>query len=311
MADTSEKASTFTYVAAILAVSIIAAGGFMYLQSGKSDAADTSQLALAAVSQGIVLHARDALAGDSIGFARLQTDLTKLRSLRRTSPAQQGSRQLWDQLEQHAEAILARREALEAIISAAATARTSTPGFLIAADDLLNESGATAAIQQFQQRSVDLQRSLDDLLTDDDPATLAAAIAGHITYLRQVVDALAGADSELDVAPLDDASREATLVPLIGSLANLEIQVNLALVGTGQLDGLQADIDGMSAAAASLFDAVSSTSSGSSLPLFLAKPVIWQGMLGLALLMLVVLYVLHSKSAVFERPARVQAEQND
>ena len=200
---------------------------------------------------------------------------------------------------------------MEAIITAAATAGTSTPGFLIAADNLLNESGATAVIQQFQQRSVDLQRLLDDLLTDDDPATLAAAIAGHITYLRQVVDALAGADSELDVAPLDDASREATLVPLIRSLANLETQVKQALVGAGQIDGLQADIDGMGAVAASLFDAISSTSSGSSLPLFLAKPVIWQGMLGLALLMLVVLYILHSKSAVFEITARVQAEQND
>ena len=78
-----------------------------------------------------------------------------------------------------------------------------------------------------------------------------------------------------------------------------------------RLEGLQADTDGMNAAAASLFDAASSTSSGSSLPFFLANPIIWQGMLGLALLMLVVLYVLHSKSAIFERTARVQAEQND
>jgi twitching motility protein PilJ len=311
MADTSKKASTFTVAAAMLAVLIIAAGGFMYLQSGKSDVADTSQLALAALSQGIVLHARDGLAGDSNGFEHLQTDLAELRSLRRTSPAQQGSRQFWDQLEQHADAILERREALEAIITAARTADTSTPDFLIAADDLLNESGATAVIQQFQQRSVDLQRSLGDLLIDDDPATLAAAIAEHITYLRQVVDALAGADSVLDVAPLDAASREATLVPLIGSLANLETQVNQALVGAGQLDGLQADTDGMNAAAASLFDAASSAASGSSLPRFLANPVIWLGMLGLALLMLVVLYVVHSKSAIFEMTARVQAEQND
>ncbi len=311
MADTSKKASTFTVAAAMLAVLIIAAGGFMYLQSGKSDGADTSQLALAALSQGIVLHARDALAGDADGFEHLQTDLAELRSLRRTSPAQQGSRQLWDQLEQHADAILERRDALEAIITAARTADTSTPGFLTAADDLLNESGATAVIQQFQQRSVDLRRSLGDLLIDDDPATLAAAIAEHITYLRQVVDALAGADSVLDVAPLDAASREATLVPLIGSLANLETQVNQALVGAGQLEGLQADTDGMNAAAASLFDAASSAASGSSLPRFLANPVIWLVMLGLALVMLVVLYVVHSKSAIFEMTARVQAEQND
>ena len=311
MADTSKKASTFTYATAILAVLIMAASGVMYLQSGRSDGADTSQLALAAMSQGIVLHARDALAGESNGFQRLQTDLGELRSLQQSSPAQQGSRQLWDQLEQHADAILERREALEAIITAAATADVSTPGFLIAADDLLIESGSTAVIQQFQQRSADLQRLLGGLLTADDPATQAAVIAEHITYLRQVVDALAGADSELDVAPLDDAVREATLVPLVGSLAALETQINQALVGAGQLDGLQADMDGMNAAANSLFDAASSTSSGSSLPLFLAKPVIWQGMLGLALLTLFVLFVLHSKSAVFERTARVQAEQND
>lgn len=311
MADNSSKSSIFTYTASILAVLIIAAAGFMYLQSSERGGADTSQLTLAALSQGIALHARDAIAGDANAFQRLETDLNQLRSLRRSSTGSPGNRQSWDQLEQGADGILGRREALEAIIAAAATADSGTPALLTAADDLLLESGSTAVIQQFQQRSVELQRSLGGLLNSNDPATDAAAIAGHIVFLRQVVDALAGAGSELDVAPLDDATREATLVPMIQTLAEIEAQVNQALVGTGQLEGLKADLDSINGAAAALFEATSSISSSSSLPLFLSRPVIWQAMLGMALLMLIVLLVLQSKSAIYEETARIQAEQND
>ncbi len=308
MAENSKNSSTFTVVTAILAVLILAAAALMYLQPGKGDGVDARQLTLAALSQGIALHAGDALAGGTNGFQRLEADLNELRSLRGSTS---GARKQWDQLSLGANAILERRESLQAINSAASFVEQRTPGLLAAADELLNESGATAVIQQFQQRAVALQRAIADLAGSADPATASADIAVNLVFLRQVVDALSGGDSELDVAALNASVIESTLTPMAADLADIESQINQALSGIDALDGLQADIDAVNSAAGLLYDATVSGRSGSSLPAFLAQPFIWLGMLGAALISLLVLFVLHSKSAVFEQTARIQAAQND
>jgi len=61
MAETSNNSSTFTYVAVLLAVLIVAAAGLMYVQSGSSGGTDSSQSTFAALSQGIPLHVGEAL----------------------------------------------------------------------------------------------------------------------------------------------------------------------------------------------------------------------------------------------------------
>lgn len=308
MAENSKNASTFKVITAILVVLILAAAALMYLQPGKGDGVDASQLTLAVLSQGIPLHANDALAGGASGFQRLEADLNELRSLRGSTS---GARKQWDQLSRGANAVLERRASLQAIHNAAAFVEQGMPRLLTAADDLLDESGATAIIQQFQQRGAALQRALSDLQHSADAATAAADIATNLVFLRQVIDALSAADSDLDVAALNAGIIEATLTPMAADLAEIELQINQALSGIDALDGLRADIDAVNAAASSLYDAALSGASRSSLPAFLAQPIIWLGMLGAALILLLVLFVLYSKSAVFEQMARVQAEQND
>ena len=308
MAETSNRSSIFTYVTAVLAVLIVAAAGIMHLQSSKGGGADST---LAALSQGIPLHTSRALAGDTNGLQSLESDLSQLRSLRRSTTGLPGGRSNWDQLAKGADAILSRRESLASIIEASSFVDQRMPGLLVDAEALLNGSGAIAVIQQFQQRGVHAQRALGDLLTRDDPSIVAANISADLIFMRQVIDALSGADSDLDVVAVSDALRDETLLPLAEKFSNIETQVNEALDGIGALDGLRADIDAMNVAGQSIFDAAYAGPASSSLLGFLTRPAVWLGLFGAALLLVVVLYVLHAKSAVFEETARVQAEQND
>jgi len=308
MAENSKNSTTFTAVTAVLVVLIMAAAALMYLQPGKVDGGDARQLMLTALAQGIPLHASDAIAGGAAEFDRLEADLNVLRPIRGSAS---GDRKQWDQLTQGASAILERRASLQAINSASSLAAQRMPRLLAAADDLLNESVAEALMQQFKQRGIALQRSLSDLRDSADPATVSAEIAANLAFLRQVINALSGDDSELDVAALDAGVIESTLTPMEADLADIESQVDQALGGIAALDGLQTDIDAVKSAASILYGRAFAESSESSLHGILAQPVIWLGMLGIALILLLALFVLHSKSAVFEKTARVQAAQND
>ncbi|NOX69572.1 MAG: methyl-accepting chemotaxis protein [Gammaproteobacteria bacterium] len=308
MAENSKNSSTFTVVTALLAILILAAAALMYLQPGKSDGGDARQLMLAALAQGIPLHASEAIAGGAAEFERLEADLNALRPLRGLTS---GARQHWDQLTQGANAIVERRASLQAINSASSLVEQRMPGLLAAADNLLNESGPTALLQQFKQRTIALRRSLDDLRDSADPATVSADITANLAFLRQLVNALSGGGGEPNVTAMDAGVIESTLAPMAADLADIESQVAQALSGIAALNGLQTDIDAMKTAARVLYGAAFSKSSESSLHGLLAQPVIWFGMLGIAMVLLLALFRLHAKSAVFEKTARIQAEQND
>jgi twitching motility protein PilJ len=311
MAETSDSSSTFTYIAAFLAVLITAAAGLMYLQNDSSGSGDGSRTAFAALSQAMPLHAGEVLSGDAEGLQRLDADLGQWRSLRGLVSAAPGKRSDWEQLTEGTEAFLARRDSLQAVIDAASVARQGMPGLLTASDELLGQSGATAAIQQFQQRGVALRRALADMLMSADQAAAATSIDANLTYMRGLLDALSGADSELDVAALPAAAIAATLTPLSADFSVIESSVRTALANTDSLAGLTTDVATLNAAARSIYTAAGRTSSTSSSLGVFASPLIWQGLLGVALLLILVLYVLHSKSAVYEITARVQAAQND
>ena len=116
----NDKSSTFTILAAALAVSIIAAAGLLYLQSGNSAVSAGNAPALAAVSQAIPLHVSHALAGDPEGFNRLAADVDRLAALRggSSSLGLPGGAAAWDDLERDAAAVMGRRADIEAITDA-------------------------------------------------------------------------------------------------------------------------------------------------------------------------------------------------
>jgi twitching motility protein PilJ len=141
----------------------------------------------------------------------------------------------------------------------------------------------------------------------------ANAISADVAFLRSVVNGLNGDASELDIRPLNAESRETAIVPLLGHVANLEEQSAALGANIGALSGLDNTQAELAATANSLLQSAF-TSSGSSISILLASlntPWIPIGLVGLAVLLVLGLQILHGKSAIFERTAKEQAQQNE
>jgi twitching motility protein PilJ len=315
MARNTDKSSTFTILAALLAVSLLAGAGVTYFDTSGGNSGGGSA-ALAAVSQAIPLHATHAANGIADGFSKLESDLQKLAGLRRSTSALglPGGAATWDAIEQHASSILGRRADIEAIASASAAIDAQMPGMLAASDELLNRSGATAIVQEFQRRGAAVQMAMTALASSvvgGTAATTSQAISADMIYLRMVADALGGSATNLDVTPLDGPTRDSVLAPIVQTLGDMENQVQAALNAAGNLDGLATSLAGVSGAAATLMENEFSSIGGADGGGLLPQPWLTLGILGVALLLLIGLVVLYSKSAIFEKTSREQGEQNE
>jgi len=312
MTSKTENASTFKTLAAVLALCLLGAALITWLQATNPAAGGSARSVLAGLSQAVVLHADQALGGDSQGLALLEADLERLAESRRGAAAlsMPGGSGSWLNLEQHARAILAQRASIETIHAAAAFALERRPSLLAAAEQLLDHSASIVLIQDFQQRVARLPQALSELSGQVDAESAAALIALDLSFLRQLAEALSGANTELDVAPVDDTVREVTLVPLISELGEIEARVNEAVSAAPSLLGMQDHLNALSAIGAELLESQFS-SAGSGGAGLLGQPWLPLGLLALALLILIALFVLHSRASVFERSSKEQSEQNE
>ena len=312
MADKTENASTFKSLAGILALCLMFAAAIMYWQAGMQASSSPSRPVLAALSQAIPLHAKDAIGGDNAGFGLLDEDLIRLAAARQNTSllGMPGGTGTWQALEEHARAVLEKRVDIEKINNAAVFVAQHTPTMLSATDELLQRSGSTVLIQEFQRRAANLRDVLSGLSGESDLQTATAMIADDLAFLRLVTDALSGAATELDVTPLDTTAREITLVPLISELTDIEVQVNEAVSAASTLSGIGDHLNSLSDIASGLLESQFSGSQAQSGG-FLKQPWLPLGLLGAGLLLLLGLLVLHSKAAVFERSSKEQSEQNE
>jgi twitching motility protein PilJ len=313
MARQTDRSPAFLIIALALGLCVIGTAGLLYLRSAESGSSDSATAALAAISQAIPLHAVAAASGDVESFPRLEDDVRRLNALRDNlpMPAIPGGAAAWDELTHHAEAIVAKRGAVEAVVTASAFVDERMPRMLAASDDLLGASGSTAVIQEFQKRGTAVQNRLALLAADsgtDDAESIAATIATDMVYLRMVTDALSGVDTNLDVTPLDDATRELALVPIISQLMDIEARVGAAT--EADLSGLGASLAGIAAVSDGLLDAEFSEA-GAGGGGILGHPMLPFALLGLSLLLVIGLIVMHLRTSVSEQTSREQAEQNE
>jgi len=305
MAKKTDNASTFKLVAGVGALLLIGAAALVFMQAG---AGNSGAPELAALSQAIPSQAERALNGEEGAFDQLDTSIQKVASLRRGVSL--GRSADWQQLESQASAILANRPDIEALHASASSLAAAAQTVLDGSNELLDRSGSTAVIQEFQQRADRIRQAAAAL-----PAAgegVANEVAEHVAFLRDVANGLGGETSELDIRPLDAEGREAALVPLLGGIATLEEQSASMSANIAQMSGLTATSTQLSASADQLLgSAFGSSGGGGILPAALNIPWIPVGMIALAVLLLLGLQMLHNKSAVFERAAREQAEQNE
>jgi twitching motility protein PilJ len=309
MANTAETSSMFRIAAATTAVLLIVAAALTFFQGAGGNA---QAVELAALSQAIPNQAGAALQGADGGFDKLDASLQRLAQLRRSvGPVVPGASSEWQQLESRAAAILAGRSGVEALTNAAASLNKDVTSILELSNELLDRSGATAVVQEFQLRAARIAQMAPGLATNLQAATTAAGIADDAGFLRTVANALAGDDTEFDIRPLNDEGREVVLLPLAGHLDNLEAQVERISSSIGQVGDLAAAHAELRSSAATLGNAFAGAESGSPLPGFLQIPWIPLGLIALALVLVVVLMLLNARSSKFETAAKIQAEQND
>jgi twitching motility protein PilJ len=303
MAKKTDTTSVFRMIALLIAVSLLGAIALVYLQAqgGGGSAAE-----LAAVSQSIPARTADAVAGRTGAFDVLERNVGRLAALRRGGGVP-GSSADWQQLEARASAILARRPALEAVNGIG----HSTTAILELSNELLTRSGSTAAVQEFQRRAANVAAMGEGLATDADPAATAVTMAEDVAYLRAVSNALAGAESELDIAALDEEGQAVVLEPLAGHISNLEAQVEAVTSNVGQLAGLDAAQAEVVAAANKLANAFAGSGAGGFLPAFLMTSWIPVGFMLFAIVLVAALVILNVRMATFERLAQDQGEQNE
>ena len=309
MANKTDTSSIFRIVAIVTATLLLAAAVLTYFQAdgGSGQAAE-----LAALSQSIPSQAGRAIAGEEGGFDKLDASLKHLAQLRRSAGRSvSGSSSQWQQLESRAAAIVAKRDDVEALTDAGNVIETTATAMLELSNELLDRSGSTAVIQDFQQRVARIGRAATGLASNPKAATVATGIANDAVFLRTVADALGGETTELDVRPLNDEGKEVALVPLVSLLAELETQADRISSSVGQVSGLADVHEELVASAETLSSGFSGAKSASPLPSMLQTPWIPLGLIGLAILLVVGLLVLNSRSSHFETTAKVQAEQNE
>ena len=305
MANKTDNASTFKLVAGLAALMLLVAGALVYLQA--LDGGDASASELAALSQAIPSQAARALDGEAGAFDQLDASIRKVASLRRGVSL--GRSADWQQLESQASAMLAKRQEVEAVSTAAGQAVTDATAILEGSNGLLDRSGATAIMQEFQQRADRIRQTTTALPAGGE--TAASAISEDVAFLRNVANGLAGGASNLDLRPLNAAGQESLLEPLLGSIDSLEDQSATISANLSQVNELVATQSQLVASANQLLETAFDSSRGGMLPGVLNIPWLPIGLVGLALLLIIGLQVLHSKSAIFERKAREQAEQNE
>ncbi len=305
MATKTDNSSAFKSIVALVGICLAAAAALVYLQAGGGNSSATQA---AALSQAIPSQAASAIAGDEGAFNKLDRSVKTLTSLQMSGVP--GRSADWQQLRSSAAVILGNRADIEAIQEAADSIGVYAGAILEKSNELLERSGSTAIIQDFQLRADRVGQAAASL-----PGGGTAAVDemnADLTFLREVTSALAGEQSDLDVRPLNNEGREVALIPIVGSLASIEENATTlaeSLSQVGDLAAMQAQLD---ASADNLLGAASASSAGEGLlPGFLYNMWIPIGAVLLALLLVGGLLTLHRKSAVFETAAREQAEQNE
>lgn len=307
MANKAKTAATFRIVAMLATVFLLVAAALVYFEKGGGAASAE----LAALSQSVPSLAHDALSGEAGAFDDLGTAVTKLAQLRRSAGSSvAGSAAEWQSLLSRSSAILDGKDDVAAYYEALTIAAKRGDAIVQMSEELIDASGSTAIMQQFQQRADRVRQNATGLMQTAD-ASNATALGDDVVYLRSVVSALAGEDSQLDVRALGASDTESILLPIQTDLTDLESQSAIISTNVHKVAELDAALAELDASASNLGGAFVGSGSAGLLPGFLKSQWIPIGLIGLAVLFVLVLLFLNSKSSSFERMAIEQADQND
>ena len=262
MANKPDNASTFRVTAGLTALMLIAAAALVYVQGTRSggEGGNAPALQVVAHAQRLPLLAGAALRGDANAIDRLQESASEL-ARRRQTPGLTATGD-FDALQQAADQFLASRNTLEAMGDAMRGVEANAAQLVDGAERLLGVSGAASELQDFQRRASGLGAAIAALPLQGDREAAARSIDADLSYLRQVVDALNGDASELDIAPLSDGDQTSVLEPIGGALRAIEAAAAPLLSDMQPIAQAQASLGLMQGAAQRIYDAAPSATGG-------------------------------------------------
>jgi twitching motility protein PilJ len=221
--------------------------------------------------------------------------------------AGRGSASDWGQLESHSAEVQDGRRKVNALADSIGTVNVQVEAVLGLTEEMLSRSGSTDIVLQFQYRAAQIGTYAATLLGNPEASAAAQKMTEDVAFLRAVETALAGGQTELDVRPLDAEGQEAVVVPLQSHLANIDGALERINAGIAAIE----DLANAETRLAAVSTRLASSGSASPLPAFLQIPWVPVGLIGIAILLIIGLLALNSKSAQFETTAKVQAEQNE
>ena len=221
--------------------------------------------------------------------------------------AGRGSASDWSQLESHSAEVQDGRRKVNALADSVGTVNARVESVLGLTEEMLSRSGSTDVVLQFQHRAAQIGTYATTLLANPEASAAAQKMTEDAAYLRAVETALAGGETELDVRPLNAEGQEVVVVPLQSHLADIDGALERITAGIAAIEDLANAETRLTAVSTRL----ASSESASPLPAVLQNPWIPLGLIGIAILLVIGLLVLNSKSAQFETTAKVQAAQNE
>ena len=273
MANTAKTATTFRFLALLAVVLLLVAAALLYF--GKSGGQSSAELAV--VSQSVPGLARSALRGEPGALDALGEGLGRLTRLRRAGDAP-GSAADWQTLSSNASRITDGAQSIEDFSAALTGAAERAESIVQQSDALFDVSGATGVMQEFQQRA-DRVRQAATYMAGAADATIAAALADDVAYLRSVANALAGEDSALDIRALAAGERDSILLPILDDLSELESHSAVVVANVNAVVDASSGLRDMETSAAALGSAFAGSGVGSSmLPAVLQSPWIPMGL---------------------------------
>ncbi len=309
MAKLTDTSSSFRFIAALAALLLVAAAALIFAGSGNGRSGGGE---LAALSQSLPATARRALRSQPGAFESLARDAGRIAELRAAAGiVAPGEPSLWQDLEDGAADILAKRGAIDAVNDASAAASRSAEAVLARSNELLDLSGAATVVQDFQRRAADISELVENLTTAPDADFRVAVFAENVEFLRNVVAGLSGAESPLDVRPLGEEMQGAVVQPIAGHVSELESAADRLGANAGDIEGLGGTLSQIEQSAMNIAAAYSGTGVADAPPGFLLSTGLPIALIGIALLLIVGLIALNSRGVQFERAAQEQAEQND
>ncbi len=306
-----------------LALTCVAAAAVLYLFSTRDSAEGADQVRqineLVALSQKIPSQATGALSGNATAFEALATSRQRYTRLAEAiGPDAQNLGASTDLLK-HTQAILGAREPALAVQKASIEIAAALPQLL---QGLGNAAGAlgtsnveamTRHLERFEMTGLRLQQDIEALAGGvGDPARIAQRLPDGLDYMGQVIGGLAGEDTTLALPVVSGDDAKARLKQTAALYAQLSGNVRTAISSADRIRAARDANAALATSAEQIYTHYQNSLgvAGGASDVLGSKALIG-GLLGAAVLVLVLLAVIYKASGNLRKSLELQAHRNE